>query len=105
MAKKTIEVRAKYKNGITTINALINHPMEAGSLIKHKAGNVISPHFIQEVTCTHKETTLLTAQWGIGMPMNPYLSFGFNGGKKGEEITLKWVDNKGDSDAATTIIK
>jgi len=97
MATKTIEVRAKYKNGITTINALITHPMGAG--------NTKSPHFIQEVTCTHKETTLLTAQWGVGMPTNPYLSFSFNGGQKGEEITLKWVDNKGGSDTTTTIIK
>ncbi len=105
MATKTIEVRAKYKNGITTINALITHPMEPGSRIKNKTGDITSPHFIQEVTCTYKESTLLTAQWGIGMPTNPYLSFSFNGGKKGEEITLKWVDNKGGSDTTTTIIK
>lgn len=101
MATKTIEARAKYKHGITTVNALITHPMEPGSSI----GNAISPHFIQEVTCRYKEAILLTAQWGIGMPENPYISFSFEGGEKGEIITLKWVDNKGDSDSTEVTIK
>ena len=105
MATKTIEVRAKHKNGTTTINALITHPMESGSRIDRKTGMTIPPHFIQEVTCKHKEISLLTAQWGIGMPKNPYLSFSFKGGEKGERITLNWVDNKGDSDSSEAIIK
>ena len=101
MATKTIEARAKYKNGTTTINALITHPMESGSRI----GSAVSPRFIQEVKCSYKEATLLTAQWGIGMPENPYLSFSFKGGEKGGIIILKWVDNKGDSDTAEVTIK
>jgi len=105
MATKTIEIRAKHNNGTTTVNALITHPMESGHRISSKTGNTIPPHFIQEVTCKYKEITLLTAQWGIGMPMNPYLSFSFEGGEKGEHIILKWVDNRGDNDIAEAIIK
>ncbi|MFC1602576.1 thiosulfate oxidation carrier complex protein SoxZ [Pseudomonadota bacterium] len=101
MSTNTIEARAKYNNGTTTINALITHPMESGSRI----GSTVSPHFIQEVRCSYKESILLTAQWGIGMPENPYLSFSFKGGEKGEVVILKWVDNKGDSDTAEVTIK
>jgi len=105
MATKTIEIRAKYKSGTTTVNALITHPMGAGIRINSKTGTAVLPHFIQEVTCKHKEVTLMTAQWGIGMPQNPYLSFSFEGGVKGETVILKWVDNKGDSDSAEAIIR
>jgi len=105
MATKTIETRAKYKNGVTTVNALITHPMESGNKISSKSGSAISPRFIQEVTCKYNDVTLLTAQWGIGMPKNPYLSFSFKGGEKGESVTLQWVDNKGSSDTAEAIIK
>jgi sulfur-oxidizing protein SoxZ len=105
MPTKTIEIRAKHKNGATTINALITHPMESGNRISSKTGKTVPSHFIQEVTCKHNDVTLLTAQWGIGMPKNPYLSFYFEGGVKGESIILKWVDNRGDSDTAEAIIK
>ncbi len=70
MATKTIEIRAKYNSGTTTVNALITHPMESGHRINSKTGDTIPPHFIQKVTCRYKETVLLAAQWGIGMPMN-----------------------------------
>jgi len=105
MPTKTIEIRAKHKNGTTTVNALITHPMEPGSQINSKARIARLPHFIQEVTCKYKEITLLTAHWGVGMPKNPYLSFSFSGGEKGDRIDLKWVDNKGNSDTAEAIIK
>lgn len=105
MATKTIEMRAKYNRGTTTVNALITHPMASGHQINSKTGDTIPPHFIQKVTCQYKETVLLTAQWGIGMPMNPYLSFSFEGGKKGEHVTLKWTDNRGNNDIAEAVIK
>ncbi len=105
MAAKTIEIRAKYNSGITTVNALITHPMESGYRVDSRTGNIVPPHFIQKVTCRYKEAVLLVAQWGIGMPMNPYLSFRFEGGEKGEQITLQWTDNKGNNDIARAVIK
>jgi len=105
MATKTIEIRAKHNSGTTTVNTLITHPMESGRRVSTTTGNTIPPHFIQKVTCKYEEVTLLIAQWGIDMPANPYLSFSFEGGKKGGLVTLKWVDNRGDSDIAEAIIK
>jgi sulfur-oxidizing protein SoxZ len=36
---------------------------------------------------------------------NPYLSFKFKGGKKGDTVTIAWNDNKGESATADEKIK
>ncbi len=105
MATNTIKLRAQEKGGVTTVKALITHPMETGQTKDSKTGELIPAHFIQEVSCTHGGNTVLTALWSGGVSKNPYLSFKFQGAKAGDELTLAWVDNKGDSDSATDQIK
>ncbi|MGD8908267.1 MAG: thiosulfate oxidation carrier complex protein SoxZ [Chromatiales bacterium] len=101
----TIKIRAKEKGGETTLKALITHPMETGSRKDSKTGKLIPAHFIQEVVCKHKGTTVMTAQWSGGVSKNPYISFKFSGAAKGEELELSWVDNQGGSDSKTAQIK
>ena len=100
MANKSIKIRAKLKNDVTTVKALMTHPMETGARKDKETGEPIPAHFIQEVTCMSGGKTLLSADWSGGVSKNPYLSFKFKGGKKGDQLTLKWVDNKGNSDSA-----
>lgn len=89
---------------ITSIKALISHPMKSGS---NTPGDnpPVEEHFIQEITCTHNERILLTGQWGRGMARDPYLAFDFIGGSKGDTMRLSWSDNQGNSDFAETTIK
>ncbi|MEJ1297352.1 MAG: thiosulfate oxidation carrier complex protein SoxZ [Candidatus Sedimenticola sp. (ex Thyasira tokunagai)] len=103
MAKKSIRVRAKFKGGVTTVRALMSHPMESGNR-KNKAGKKIPAHFIQEVTCDVAGKNVITSLWGGGVAKSAYLSFKFNGGK-GEKLKLTWVDNQGKSDSMETAIK
>jgi len=105
MAKKSIKIRAKNKKGVTTVKALMNHPMETGLRKNKKTGKKIPPHFIQEVTSTTGGKTVLSANWSGGVSKNPYIAFKFSGGNKGDEITVSWTDNKGGSDSATAKIK
>lgn len=104
MAKKTIKIRAKLKGGVTTVKCLITHPMETGSRKDKKTKKLIPAHFIQEVVCKHGADTVLTANWSGGVSKNPYLSFKFEGGAKGDEISISWTDNKGGGDTATAKI-
>ncbi|MGD8843714.1 MAG: thiosulfate oxidation carrier complex protein SoxZ [Gammaproteobacteria bacterium] len=97
----SIKIRAKVSSGVTTVKALIQHPMETGQR-KDKKGKLIPAHFIQEVTCEHNGTNVLTALWGAAVSKNPYLSFKFKGGKAGDTLKLSWVDNKGQSDSIET---
>lgn len=100
----SIKVRASAKGDVTTVKALISHPMETG-MRKDKAGKVIPAQFIQELTCEHNGTTVMTAQWGTAISKNPYLSFRFKGGKVGDSLKISWKDNVGKSDSAETAIK
>jgi sulfur-oxidizing protein SoxZ len=104
MATGTIKVRAKATGGVTEVKALMTHPMETGLRKDKKTGELVPAHFIQEVTCTWKDQTVMAAHWGGTISTNPYLAFKFSGAQAGDEITLKWSDNKGDSDSETAAI-
>jgi len=101
----SIKMRAAAKDGVTTIKALISHPMETGTRKDKKTGEKIPAHFIQEVVCEHNGNTVMTANWGPAISKNPYLSFRFTGGNAGDTVKLSWVDNKGNSDSSEGSIK
>jgi sulfur-oxidizing protein SoxZ len=94
---KGIKLRATAKGDSTTVKALMSHNMETGLRKDKKTGNKIPAHFIQEVTCEHNGKSVLTALWGPAVSKNPYLSFKFKGGAKGDTVKISWVDNKGES--------
>ncbi|MEW6647782.1 MAG: thiosulfate oxidation carrier complex protein SoxZ [Pseudomonadota bacterium] len=100
----SIKIRATLKGDVCTVKALIKHPMETGQRKDKKTGQVIPAHFIQEVVCSHNGKAVLNAAWGAAISANPYLSIEFAGAKKGDKVTLSWVDNKGDKDSAETDI-
>jgi sulfur-oxidizing protein SoxZ len=100
----SIKIRAKVDGDVTTVKALISHPMDTGLVKDKKTGKVIPAHFIQEVTCEHNGKNVLTALWGAAISKNPYLSFKFKGAKPGDSLKLSWVDNKGESDSTETKI-
>ena len=101
----TIKIRAKIKNDITTVKALINHPMETGLRKDKETGKDIPAHHITEVNAEYNGNTVMTANWGPAISKNPYLSFKFKGGVPGENLKISWIDNKGKSDSLKAIIK
>jgi len=98
----SIKARAKMSDGVTTVKALVKHPMETGQRKDKKSGKLIPAHFIQEVVCEHNGTKVMTALWGAAVSKNPYLSFKFAGAKTGDSLKISWVDNKGESDSTET---
>lgn len=102
---KSIRIRAKVKGSTVTVKSLITHPMETGMRKNKKTGQKIPAHYIQEVKCEHGGKTVVNAQWGPAVSKNPYLSFAFSGGKKGDSVKLTWVDNKGKSESAVAKVK
>ena len=99
-----MKIRAKSKDGVTTVKALMNHAMETG-LRKDKAtGEAIPAHFIQEVVCKAKDAVVMTAAWSGGISKNPYISFKFTGGNPGDSVEITWTDNKGETETATAEI-
>lgn len=98
-----MKIRAQLKNGITEVKVLMSHPMETGRR-KNDAGDIEPAHFIQLVTATLNGKTVLEAQWGTGISKNPYLTFRLRNAKAGDDIAVRWVDNKGESDSINTVV-
>jgi sulfur-oxidizing protein SoxZ len=100
----TIRVRATSSGETTEVQALIQHPMDSG-FVKNPAGELIPAHFIQQLTFEYGGKPVFIADWGPAVSKDPYVKFSFKGGKKGDDLKISWVDNKGASDSTTAKIQ
>jgi sulfur-oxidizing protein SoxZ len=99
----TIRVRAVSSGETTEVQSLIQHPMDSG-FVKDAKGDLIPPHHIEVVEFEHAGKTVFTALWGPAVSKDPYLKFSFKGAKKGDELKVSWVDNKGTTDSVVAKI-
>jgi sulfur-oxidizing protein SoxZ len=99
----TIRVRAVAGAETTEVQALIQHPMDSG-FVKDTKGELIPPHFIQQLSFEHDGKKVFLANWGPAVSKDPYVKFSFKGAKKGDELKISWTDNKGASDSTTAKI-
>jgi sulfur-oxidizing protein SoxZ len=104
MAEK-MKVRASVKGGITTVKAIMYHPMESGSRKDKDTGKLVPAHFIKEVKAELNGVTIISAEWGTGVSANPYWSFEFEGGKAGDTVKISWTDNLGETGEGEAVIK
>ncbi len=98
-----MRIRAVSKGDTTEVRVLMTHEMETGAR-KDADGKLVAAHFITHVTATYAGRVVLSAEWGPAVSKNPFLQFSFAGGKKGDEITITWVDNKGQSRTDKAVI-
>ena len=100
----TIRVRAISNGDTIEVQALVQHPMDSG-FVKDAKGEIIPPHFIQQLTFEYNGKAVFVADWGTAVSKDPYVKFSFKGGNKGDELKINWVDNKGASDSLTSKIQ
>jgi sulfur-oxidizing protein SoxZ len=91
-----MKIRATVQDDVAEIRVLVNHPMETGQR-KDAAGQLVPAHFIQSLTATVGDKTVLDAQIGTAVSRNPVFGFKVKGAKAGDKVVITWKDNKGDS--------
>ena len=91
-----MKIRAKMEGDKVDVRILMAHEMETGQR-KDAQGNTIPAWFIQNVKVMHDDKVVLAAQWGPAVAKNPFLSFKFKGGAKGDKVKITWVDNHDES--------
>ena len=91
-----MRIRAQAAGGNATVRVLMAHEMETGQR-KDAAGKIIPAWHITEVSATHNDKAVLTAEWGPAVAKNPFLQFNVKGAKAGDKISVNWKDNRGDS--------
>ncbi|HWK01647.1 MAG TPA: thiosulfate oxidation carrier complex protein SoxZ [Xanthobacteraceae bacterium] len=100
----SIRVRATASGETTEVQALIQHPMDSG-FVKNAKGELVPAHHIETVQFEANGKVVFTALWGPAVSKDPYVKFSFKGGKKGDDLKISWVDNKGASDSMTAKIQ
>jgi len=101
----TIRLKTKTRAGVTTVRAIIRHPMETGFKVDNETGKLVPAHFINQVSVKHNDKIILSCDWSRAISKNPYLSFMFKGANIGDKLKLSWVDNKNNTDSIETLIK
>jgi sulfur-oxidizing protein SoxZ len=97
-----MRIKAKAKNGVTTIKAMAKHPMLSYQEAKRAKKEV---NFITYVTAKHNGELVYEVSTSQFLSKNPYLKFAFEGGAKGEEVEITWIDLKGKTKTSKGKIK
>lgn len=104
MNDNPITIRAKHTNGTTKVRVLIAHPMIGYNDLDDNDENNNRPHFIQDITCSIGEETIMSALCSSYVGKDPFLGFEFKGGNKGETLRVTWVDNWGARGSSEAVI-
>lgn len=102
-ADNAMKIRAKLIGDIVEIKLIISHPMETGHK-KDSFDQLIPAHFIQLLTITLNDKSILEAQWGTGIAKNPYLTLRVKGAKVGDKVNVAWLDNLGKSGTQDALV-
>jgi len=101
---RSLKIRAHEIDGQVIVKSVINHPMETGRRKVKKTGKKIPSHFIKEVVVSRNRRIVMEAFWGKSISRNPFLSFQIPG-RKGDTITISWLDNRGNTDTANAKVR
>ncbi|MES2025963.1 MAG: thiosulfate oxidation carrier complex protein SoxZ [Pseudomonadota bacterium] len=91
-----MRIRANASGDVVEVKVLMRHDMETGQR-KDAAGKLVPAHFIQTLVAKCNDKVVLDSLMGTSISKDPFLSFKFKGGAKGDKITITWTDNMGDS--------
>jgi sulfur-oxidizing protein SoxZ len=100
----TIRIRAIAGAETTEVQALIQHPMDSG-FVRDEQDVLIPAHHIETVQFEASGKTVFTAFWGPAVSKDPFVKFSFKGAKKGDDLKITWIDNKGATDTTTAKIQ
>ena len=93
----TIKLSAKLKGGVADIKSLMLHPMETGSRTDPDTGNIVPTHHITQLVFTNNGKEIMVANFSTAVSKNPFFGFSFEGGKAGDTVKARWVDNNGET--------
>jgi sulfur-oxidizing protein SoxZ len=97
-----MEIKAKFKDGITSVKGMAKHPMITYDAAKNKG---IEPNFITHITATVNNKVVLDMSTSQFLSKNPIFKFSFKGAAAGDTLVMTWVDLSGATETNNTIIK
>jgi sulfur-oxidizing protein SoxZ len=98
-----MRIRAVASGDVVEVKILMRHEMESGQR-KDAAGKTVPAHFIQSVVAKLNDKVVMDASFGTAVSKDPFLSFKFKGGAKGDKVSINWTDNKGDARSDQVVV-
>lgn len=107
------EIKARFRRQGTTLTAklLMPHPMEPGTRKETVVENgaeterLIPAHYIETFTCKVNGRVVLDADMSGSVSTDPILTFYVDGVNAGDEVSVEWTDNKGETMSRVDTIK
>lgn len=89
-----MRARASLAGTVVHVRVLMTHPMENG-LRADADGRPVPEHFIRSFRARLNGRTVLEAEFGRSLSVNPLVGFRLAGAAAGDRIELHWEDSKG----------
>jgi len=96
-----MRIKAKAKNGVVTVKAMMKHQMLSYDIAKKKGKKA---NFIVYINGTVDGKTVYEASTSQYLSKNPYIKFKFKG-ESGKKLELSWVDLSGATKSKKAKIK
>jgi sulfur-oxidizing protein SoxZ len=97
-----MEIKAKLKDGVTTVKAMAKHPMLTYDTAKKQG---VEANFITHIDATVNGKSVLDMSTSQFLSKNPIIKFSFKGAVAGDKITMTWVDLLGNTETSDSVIK
>ncbi len=97
-----MKIKAKIKDDVTEVKILLDSPM-AGK--EEAALKKIEEDYLTHVTAKVGGKVVWEASTGPFLSKNPYFKFEFKGAKKGDNLVIETINNKGKTDKDEAAIK
>lgn len=97
-----MKIKAKEKKGLVEVKMLLDSPMIGKEESETRKAEI---DFITHITAKINGKVVWEASTGPFLSKNPYFMFNTSLGKKGDEIVVETIDNKGNTDSDKDKIK
>lgn len=102
---KPIKIRARLKDDVAEVKALMPHDMESGYRRDPETDELVPAHYIADVVVALNGEEVMHAYWGPAVSKNPYVAFSIMGAAAGDVLKISWVDNFDDTSETETTLK
>ena len=100
-----MKIKAKLKGDVVEVKAMAKHEMMTYDVAEKKTGSRDNANFITHIDAKVNGKVVWEASTSQFISTNPIFTFAFKGAKKGDELTMSWVDLKGNTETDTEKIK
>ena len=90
-----MKIKAKLKGDVVDVKVMAKHEMMTYDVAEKKTGSRDNANFITHISGSVNGKVVFDASTSQFLSTNPIITFAFKGAKKGDELTMTWVDLKG----------